>query len=125
MVGASPCLDLLINKSAWDTLPSEYKSMIETASKDATLSMFSKYNFLNQDALIRLIEGGTKFVEYPQEVMIEAQKVSQEIFESNSANNSSFKQIYQQWKTFKENAFNWNNINELSYANFINSNMSK
>ncbi|WP_275670318.1 MULTISPECIES: hypothetical protein [Okeania] len=30
----------------------------------------------------------------------------------------SFNEVYQQWKKFREQVFNWNKVNELSFAQF-------
>ncbi len=38
--------------------------------------------------------------------------------EENASQNGSFKEVYQQWKKFREQVFNWNKINELSFAQF-------
>lgn len=114
-----PTLDVLVNKSAWEQLPSEYQNMFMTAAKEANLDMLAKYNYLNQKSLTTILEGGTQLVAYPQDVIQEAEKVSIDIYESNASQDASFKEIYQQWKTFKENIIKWNAINELSYANFM------
>lgn len=114
-----PTLDVLINKSAWEKLPLEYQNMFMAAAKEANINMLAQYNFLNQKSLGTLIQGGTKLVTYPQDVMIEAQKVAFELYESNAAKDGNFKAIYEPWKAFKEGITRWNTINELSYANFI------
>ena len=114
-----PTLDVLVNKSAWETLPSEYQNMFISAAKEANMNMLAKYNYLNQKSLGNLIQGGTKLVAYPQDVIAEAQKISLDIYENNAASNPSFKEIYRQWKSFRDNIIQWNSINELSYADFL------
>ncbi|NES74085.1 MAG: ABC transporter substrate-binding protein, partial [Okeania sp. SIO2D1] len=51
-------------------------------------------------------------------IMEAAQKAAFEIYEENSSKNGSFKEVYQQWKKFREQVFNWNKINKLSFAQF-------
>ena len=114
-----PTLDVLVNKSAWQKLPSEYQNMFMTASKEANLDMLAKYNYLNQKSLGTILAGGTKLVAYPQDIITEAQKVSLDIYETNANKDANFKDIYQQWKSFKNNIIKWNSINELSYAKFM------
>ena len=114
-----PTLDVLVNKSAWAKLPVEYQNMFMAAAKEANLNMLAQYNYLNQKSLANLIAGGTKLVAYPQDVITEAQKVSLDIYETNASKDSSFQEIYQQWKSFKESIIKWNSINELSYAEFM------
>lgn len=114
-----PTLDALVNKTSWEKLPLEYQNMFMTATKSCNINMLSQYNVVNQKSLITLIENGTKLVAYPQDIMIEGQKVAFNIYESNASKDANFKAIYQPWKAFKDSINKWNNINELSYANFI------
>ncbi|BAY07675.1 TRAP transporter substrate-binding protein [Calothrix sp. NIES-2098] len=116
-----PTLDILVNLNAWKRLPKEYQEVLKTASAEANLNMLSQYDALNGEALIRLKSAGTKLVPYSQEIMQAAQKISFEIFDENASKDASFKQVYEQWKAFRQNIFSWNRINELSYANFATS----
>jgi TRAP-type mannitol/chloroaromatic compound transport system substrate-binding protein len=112
-------LDVLVNKSAWDKLPSEYQTMLATAAREANINMLAQYNFLNQQALAKILTGDVKLVAYPLDVLTEAQKISFSIYEDNAAQDAGFKDIYQQWQSFRQGILRWNQINELSYANFI------
>ncbi|MEH1811553.1 MAG: TRAP transporter substrate-binding protein [Nostoc sp.] len=117
-----PTLDVLVNLTAWNRLPKEYQQILKTASFEANLNMLSQYDSLNGQALTRLLAGGTKLVPYSQEILQAAQKISFELFEENASKDEAFKQVYEQWKTFRQQIFNWNSVNELSYANFVTSN---
>ncbi len=114
-----PTLDLLISKPAWEKLPSEYQQILKTAAMEANLNMLAQYNFLNQQTLPKLLTGGTELVAYPQEILRSAEKASWEIYEQNASKDPSFKELYQQWKQFRQGIINWNIINEFSYANFV------
>ncbi|MDZ8053506.1 MAG: TRAP transporter substrate-binding protein [Aulosira sp. ZfuVER01] len=119
-----PTLDVLVNLNAWKRLPKEYQEVFKTACAEANLNMLSQYDALNGEALTRLKSGGTKLVPYSPEIMQAAQKISFDIFNENASKDANFKQVYEQWKAFRENIFNWNRINELSYANFATSSNS-
>jgi TRAP-type mannitol/chloroaromatic compound transport system substrate-binding protein len=112
-------LDILVNKSAYEKLPSEYQAMLKTAAKEANLNMLAQYNTLNQQTLPKLLASGTKLSAYPQDVLSEAQKISFEIYEENASKDATFKGIYQQWQEFRKGIIEWNKINEFSYANFV------
>ena len=47
-----------------------------------------------------------------------AQKATVEELE-DSAKDPTFKKVYEQWKGFREKLYNWNRVNELSFANFV------
>lgn len=113
-----PTLDVLINRRAWDKLPKEYQEIFKTAAREANINMLAQYDALNRQALGRLIAGGTKLTPYSKEIMQAAQKVAFEIYEGNAAKDATFKQIYEQWKKFREEIYRWSAINEMSFANF-------
>jgi TRAP-type mannitol/chloroaromatic compound transport system substrate-binding protein len=51
-----------------------------------------------------------------------AQKAAFEIYEENASQDATFKEIYQQWKDFRDQVSDWNQINELSFSRFISQN---
>ena len=112
-------LEVQVNKSQWDKLPSEYQEIFKTAAMEANLNMLSKYDVLNRNALTRLLDSGTILVPFSPEILAAAQKAAFEIYEENSAKNATFKEIYQQWKEFRSLVSKWNQINELSFTNFV------
>ncbi|WP_353931148.1 TRAP transporter substrate-binding protein [Okeanomitos corallinicola TIOX110] len=114
-----PTLDVLVNLNAWNKLPKEYQEIFKTATFEANMNMLNEYDALNGEALTRLLAGGTKLTPYSQEIMQAAQKNAFEIYEENASKDATFKQLYEQWKKFREQIYNWNRINELSYGNFV------
>ena len=113
-----PTLDLMINRSDWQKLPMEYQEILRTAAQEANLNMLSQYDALNREAMGQLLAGGTQLVAYSQEILQAAQQASFELYEEISLENSSFKQIFEQWKQFRRQIFQWNAINVLSYEDF-------
>lgn len=112
-------LEVQVNKSQWDKLPKEYQEIFKTAAMEANLNMLSKYEALNRQAMQRLVEGGTKIVSYPTEILQAAEKAAFELYEQNASKNATFRQIYEQWNQFRQQVAQWNRINELSFANFM------
>jgi TRAP-type mannitol/chloroaromatic compound transport system substrate-binding protein len=117
-------LEVQVNRSAWDQLPKEYQEVFKTAAMEANLNMLAKYDALNGAALQRLIQGGTKLRAYSPEIMQAAQKAAFAIYEENATQEPTFKEIYQQWQTFREQVSQWNQINELSFSNFLSRNQA-
>ncbi len=112
-------LEVQVNKSQWDKLPQEYQEIFKTAAMEANLNMLSKYEALNRQAMQRLVEGGTKIVPYPTEILQAAKKAAFELYEQNATENPAFRKIYEQWNQFRQQVAQWNRINELSFANFM------
>src|SRR5208337_5137560 len=53
-------LVLYVNLQQWNTLPKSYQAMVQTAAADANNRVLAAYDFLNPQALKRLIAGGTQ-----------------------------------------------------------------
>ncbi len=113
-----PTLEVQVNRAAWDRLPKEYQEIFKTAAYEANLNMLSQYDMLNGEALQRLIAGGTQLTPYSQEILQAAQRISFELYEQSASQDATFKEVYDQWKQFRDQIYAWNRINELSFANF-------
>ena len=111
-------LEAEVNLNAWNKLPKEYQEIFKTAAYEANISMLARYDALNGQALARLIAGGTQLRAYSQEIMEAAQKQSFDLYEESASADATFKEVYQQWRQFREQVYSWNKINELSFATF-------
>jgi len=111
--------EVQVNKAQWEKLPKEYQEVFKTAAMDANLNMLSKYDALNREALQQLVSQGTKLTPYSAEIMQAAQKAAFDLYEENASKNASFKEIYDAWKQFRQQVVQWNQINELSFADFV------
>jgi len=114
-----PTLDLLINKATWAKLPKEYQAIVMTAAREANLNMLAQYDQLNAQSLQKLLSSGTQLQAYSPEILQAAQKASQALLESNASKDATFKAVYEPWQAFRQQIREWNRINELSYANFV------
>ncbi|MGD1872086.1 MAG: TRAP transporter substrate-binding protein [Mastigocoleus sp.] len=115
-------LDVLVNLRAWEKLPPEYQAAFKTAAYEANLNMLCKYEALNGKTLNKLVKGGTKLVPYSQDILQAAQKAAFEILDDSAQKNVDFRKVYEQWKNFRENIYQWNSTNELSFSKFVTGN---
>lgn len=113
-----PTLEIQINQAQWDQLPPDYQEVLKTAAYEANINMLSRYDALNGQALQIMVAGGTQLRAYSQEIMAAAQTAAFELYEENASQDPVFKEIYDQWKTFRDQVYQWNRINELSFADF-------
>jgi TRAP-type mannitol/chloroaromatic compound transport system substrate-binding protein len=109
-----PTLEIQINLKEWQKLPPIYQAVIQTAAFEANLTMLSRYDARNNEALQRLIKGGVKFRPYSPEILAAAEKASFELYEQFAAKDPDFKQIFTGWKEFRDRVYAWNNINSAS-----------
>ena len=114
-----PTLAALVNQRAWRSLPGDYQAMFSTACYEANLSMLSRYDSLNGQALQRLIAGGTQLRTYDDSILNAAQQASDQLFADTARTSQDFKRIYEGWQTFRDQIWTWNRINQLPYASFI------
>ena len=112
-----PTLTALVNLQAWSRLPSEYQAMFAAASQEANGLMLSRYDALNATVLQRLIKGGTQLKFYGEPILQAAREATDQIL-ADSAKEATFKRVYEQWRTFRQDVFAWNRVNEFSYASF-------
>ncbi len=113
-----PTLNAIVNKKAWEKLPQEYKAVFKTACFQANMTMLSSYDSLNGAALQRLIKGGTELVAYEKSVLQAAKEASFQLYYDISAKDQTFRNIFEQWRTFRKQVYSWNKINEYSFSNF-------
>jgi TRAP-type mannitol/chloroaromatic compound transport system substrate-binding protein len=112
-------LSFYVNISEWQKLPRLYQEAFEVAAAEANLLMLAAYDAKNPAAMARLVREGTKLRAFPKEMMEAAFKVSTELYEEEAGKNPSFKTIYEPWKKFRLEEFQWFRVAEASYANFM------
>ena len=112
-------LDVLVNLNQWNQLPTEYQQVFRTAAYEANINMLAQYDARNGAALKRLVGEGVKLTPYSPEILAAAQKASAELLEENANEDGIFKEVYEQWKGFRDEIYQWNRTNELSFANFV------
>lgn len=113
-----PTLEVQVNLAAWNKLPKEYQEIFKAAAREANLNMLAQYDALNRQAMTRLVAGGTQLTPYSKEIMQAAQKASFDLYEESAGKDATFKQVYEQWKQFRSQIYQWNKINELSFSEF-------
>jgi TRAP-type mannitol/chloroaromatic compound transport system substrate-binding protein len=81
--------------------------------------MLAKYDAKNPTALKSLIAGGAQLRPYPDDVMVKAFAVANELYAKLSAENPAFKKIYDNQVAFRNDANLWNQVAELTFDVFM------
>ncbi len=115
---AGPTLDVMVNLDAWNGLPQIYREIFKTAAFEANMDMLAKYDALNGAALKRLVAGGTQLRTYSPEIMTTARQAATDFLEEKATEDAGFREIYEQWKAFREQIYGWHRTNELSFSSF-------
>ena len=111
--------ELIANQRAYERLPEEYRKSLEVASFEAQVTMLSKYDAVNREALQRLISGGTELIAYNSEIIKAARAAANDLYAEYATQEPNFREIYDNWNAFRQSIYRWNNVNERSFADLI------
>jgi len=111
-------LEVEVNLTEWNNLPQEYQEIIKVAAMEANTIMQARYEGRNGAALARMIAAGTALRTSSEEILTAAAAATVELYDEVAAADADFKSIYEQWSAFRAQAYGWNKINELPFANF-------
>ncbi len=116
-----PQLSLYVNSKAYNSLPNEYKAMLEAASAYAHVEMQSRYDIRNPRALKEMVGAGVKLHSMPKPIMDEAFKITQQVYSDLSNKNPRWKKIYADYSNSLREQNQWFRFAEKSFDNFMQS----
>ncbi|MBX6375677.1 MAG: TRAP transporter substrate-binding protein DctP [Acetobacteraceae bacterium] len=115
-----PCAQgvLLVNRRAFEALPEAYRHALETACGEASVVQTARYDHHNPLALRRLVAAGAQLRFWPREVMQAAWRETHGLYEELSSRNPRFKKIWESYRRYRDEEFQWFRIAENSFENF-------
>lgn len=116
-----PQLDFYINQKAWDSLSTEYKAMVETASSLAHVEMQARYDARNPLALKQLVAAKTELVQFPKPVMEAAFKHAMDIYGELNEKNPAWRKVYADYAKFRADQNLWFRFTEATFDRFMQS----
>jgi TRAP-type mannitol/chloroaromatic compound transport system substrate-binding protein len=114
-------VDFFINQKAFEALTPEYKAIVESAAALAHRETQARYDARNPIALKQLVSQGAKLRPFPADMMGEAFKVANAIYEETSAKNETFRKIYADMAKFRADQNLWWRFNEAAFDRFMQS----
>jgi TRAP-type mannitol/chloroaromatic compound transport system substrate-binding protein len=108
-----------VNLEKWDALPKHYQAALEQAGHYANTWMMAKYDQLNPQALRRLLAGGTKLHVFSPQIMDASYKATMELHAEVAKDNASFKKVNDSMMAFTKNAYQWFQVAENTYDQFM------
>ncbi len=114
-------MQFLINKRAWKKLPDEFKAMLTTAMKAATLDMYIQNFAMSVDAWDKMKKEYPKIkVEtFPRPVIEALKKASDEVYAAYAKKNPKFKEIHDDYFSYMQKARAWSQMMQGSYLNLL------
>jgi TRAP-type mannitol/chloroaromatic compound transport system substrate-binding protein len=114
-----PMLLSFVNLDKWNALPKYYQSILEQAGHYANNWMMAKYDQSNPQALRKLLANGTKLHAFSPAIMEASLKAAKELHSEVAATNADFKKVYDSLTTFSNNSYQWFQVAEVGYDNFM------
>jgi TRAP-type mannitol/chloroaromatic compound transport system substrate-binding protein len=113
-----PSMSFMVNRQAWDQLPSAYQEAFEVAAVYAMNGTQTIYDRRNPEALERLIAGGTQLRRYPDDIMRAAETATRELLSQSASADAGYRKVYDAYLQFREDSFRWFGTAEYEYARF-------
>jgi TRAP-type mannitol/chloroaromatic compound transport system substrate-binding protein len=108
-----------VNLEKWNQLPKQYQAVLEQAGHFANTWMMAKYDQVNPQALRRLLAGGTKLHVFSPQIMDASYKATLELHAEVAKENASFKKVNDSMMTFTKNTYQWFQVAENTYDQFM------
>ncbi|MCB1549164.1 MAG: TRAP transporter substrate-binding protein [Hyphomicrobiaceae bacterium] len=110
---AGPMLHVFINQEKWESLPKNYKAIIEGAAAIANHTMMARYDVKNPQALRKLLGLGVQLRPFSTEILDACFKASEETYVETAGKFATFKKVFDQWKAFRSDQYLWWQVAEL------------
>ena len=110
-------LQFLVNKKAFDKLPAEYKVILKTAMKAASMEMTIQNFDMSAQAWSKIEADypNIKIKTFPPEVLKAMKKATDEVMGAYAAGNEEFKTIYESQQAYMAKARKWTLMSEYYY----------
>jgi len=114
-----PTVHFLFNKEKYEGLPEAYKKALAVATEIANFNMLALYDVKNITAIRSLVGKGVQLKPLPRDVLDAAYVESFKLYDELSASNANWEAIYEPWKQFRTEAYQWFRVAEYSYDSYV------
>jgi TRAP-type mannitol/chloroaromatic compound transport system substrate-binding protein len=111
-------LEAMINKEAFEALPTDLQAIVKTACKLANHEMLAEYTTRNNDALDTLVnKHKVEIRRFPEEVLTELRSLSDQVVKELAAKDAFAQEVYESFSSYRDKAVNWSEYSERAYLN--------
>jgi TRAP-type mannitol/chloroaromatic compound transport system substrate-binding protein len=111
-----PSLELLVNRQAWESLPTDLQQIVTVAARAANQDMLDQYTALNNTALHTLIdEHQVQLRKLPDDVLGELRLLSDQVIAEWVESDPLVAEVYASWAAFRDNVSDYHRISEQAY----------
>ena len=108
----------IANLRAWEALPQQYRAAVEVACAEIDMDQSARFDAFNPPALRRLVAGGAQLRVWPREIMQLAWREANALYDDTAARNPLFKKVWDSYRPWRSEQFQWFRIAENTYENF-------
>jgi TRAP-type mannitol/chloroaromatic compound transport system substrate-binding protein len=113
-------LEVIINKKAYDSLPSDLKAIFEAATNQLHNWIFAEFELKNAIYLEKLIkEEKVTLKRFPEEVLAILRKYAFEIYEQLAEADTMSKKVYESYKNYRQQAIRYSEVSEKVFYDSI------
>ncbi|WP_029076794.1 TRAP transporter substrate-binding protein [Kaistia adipata] len=114
--GAS--IHLFANQATFEALPPSYQAVLKAAAAQVNDVMLARMDIANNAAIRRLVANGAQLRPFPNDLLEAAYKAAFQLYAELSASHPDFKAIYEPWKAFRDQIYQWYRVAEFSFDSF-------
>lgn len=109
-------IELLINKSAFESLPEDLQLIVKEAASISNAKMTGLFKTKNAEYYYKIMnETKVQFKEFPEDVLSSFRKFSKEAIEEIVQSDPMSKQVHESYKKFNDLFYVWDDIVEPNY----------
>ena len=108
-------LEFIVNKAAFDGLPTDLQKIVEVATRAANQDMLDEYTARNPNALKQLVEYGTELRTLPKDVLEALKVATAKVIKQERANDADFDRIYASYDVFFQEVKAYHKVSEQEY----------
>jgi TRAP-type mannitol/chloroaromatic compound transport system substrate-binding protein len=109
----------LFNAGKLNSLPKNYRAVLEAAAAYANIEMTARYDARNPQALKRLVANGAQLRPFSEAIMEACLKASNEVNKETSAANASYKKVLDSIAAFRNDEYLWWQVAEYTFDSFM------
>lgn len=114
------CLELLINKQAYLSLPRDLQLLIDTAAMESNITTLNEFEAGNGAALTELVEKHqVQLRRFPDDLLKKLKLLSGETLEEEAAKDPVSGRVHAAFKKFKKETGRWGEVSEKPFYDFI------
>ena len=113
----STCNEFMMNSEAWEQLPQDLREIVYAACTTCNNHGPSEYFARNAESLpILLNQHGVKLHSYPQDVITQMYKISNNVVEETSKDDALTNQVYSSWNKFRQSAMSYQPLSNYGFT---------